>query len=616
MSSILLFTITLLSVALSTLCSVTLEPMVQTNIGKVLGKTLDVDGTLVEAYLGIPFAEAPIGNLRFRAPVAKEPWNEILNGTVFGAGCWMIPDETFGDDFWGSNMWNPTERLHENCLNLNLWVPSPRPEGASVMIWIYGGSFYSGVSSLDVYDGRWLAAEEQVIVVSMNYRMGAFGFLTLGDENAPGNQGLMDQALAFRWVQDNIALFGGDPNSVTIWGESAGAASVSHHMLSPVSRDLFHRAILQSSTSTAPWAYFTMDEGIKRSRALAGFVGCDPEGSSVEIIACLEKVDYQEILFSQFDVMETFLDFPFVPVIDGTFLPETPSTAFERHAFKPAEILLGSNLNEAMFFLIYEIVNFNRTLETLFISEPLLTRDQYLESLKNVFGATNSFGLDAIAFQYTDWLDPYDPVKLRYAVDFAAGDYFFTCSTYDMAKAYSSAGNNVYYYRFMELPSASPWPEWMGVLHGDEIMYAFGYPLKPGTGYSEDEKTLSRKMMRYWANFARTGDPNSPEDEFNGPEWPLYTDTGQYFLTLDEDINKGIAVTGRGPRADKCAFFREYLPRLETQTADIKEAELTWKEEFDKWRTEYMVNWKAEFDHYVNNKNSECSGHRGPDNLG
>lgn len=579
-----------------------LSPIVETNTGDVLGKVMNVNGKLVEAYLGIPFAESPVGNLRFRAPVAKQPWNGILNGTFFGVGCYMIPDDTFGDDFWGSNMWNPSVQLSENCLNLNVWVPSPRPENAAVMVWIYGGSFYGGISSLDVYDGRWIAAEEDVIVVSMNYRMGALGFLVLGDDNAPGNQGLMDQALALEWVQDNIAQFGGDPNRVTLWGESAGAASVSHHMLSPASRGLFHRGILQSSTATAPWAYFTMEEGIRRSRETAGILGCNADGTSDEIIACLEEVNVVDIIMYQFEVSKTFLDFPFVPVIDGNYIPETPSKAFERQTFKPAEILLGSNLNEAMFFFIYEVPNFNRTLPTLFGPPPLLTRDDYLDSLNYVFGTTNSFGLDAIAFQYTDWLDPYNPVKLRESVDFAAGDYFFTCSTYDMAKAYSAAGNDVYYYRFMDLPSASPWPEWMGILHGDEIMYAFGYPLNPTTNYSDAEIVLSKKMMRYWANFAKTGNPNSPEDRLNGPEWPLYTDTGQEFLVLNEDLGAGVLETGRGPRADKCAFWGKYLPRLETQTGDIKEAEISWKEEFDKWRSEYMVNWKAEFDHYVNNK--------------
>lgn len=248
-----------------------------------------------------------------------------------------------------------------------------------------------------------------------------------------------------------------------------------------------------------------MEEGIRRSRETAGILGCNADGTSDEIIACLEEVNVVDIIMYQFEVSKTFLDFPFVPVIDGNYIPETPSKAFERQTFKPAEILLGSNLNEAMFFFIYEVPNFNRTLPTLFGPPPLLTRDDYLDSLNYVFGTTNSFGLDAIAFQYTDWLDPYNPVKLRESVDFAAGDYFFTCSTYDMAKAYSAAGNDVYYYRFMDLPSASPWPEWMGILHGDEIMYAFGYPLNPTTNYSDAEIVLSKKMMRYWANFAKTG---------------------------------------------------------------------------------------------------------------
>ena len=483
------------------------ELIVNTMAGQVLGKrvpvrTIGAPDKEVDAFLGIPYAEAPIDDLRFMPPVQKTAWRNTLNATYYGWGCLHFPDETF-PGFKGSEMWNSPVKLDEDCLNLNVWTPYPRPQSAVVMVWIYGGAFYSGVSALDVYDGRYLASEQNIVVVSLNYRLGAFGFLAMGDPSSPGNQGLMDQAMALQWVQDNIQSFGGDPNQVTIFGESAGAASVSLHMLSPVSRNLFRRAIMQSTAATAPWATYTETEGIRRAKELARRTECleDKNGNNLtasRIVDCLRTRESLQILGSQF-VTDDFCMFPFVPVIDGTFLTEMPTTSLERHSFKPAEILLGSNLNEAYFFIIYEVPGFNKS------AESLLNRDQFMDALQYCFPRYNSFGQDAIAFQYTDWLAPNDPVKLRDAVDYAAGDYLFTCSTYDFAYAYAEADNPVYYYRFLDRDSTSPWPDWMGVLHGDEIFYIFGMPLKAEEGYTEAEVTLSRQVMSYWANFAKTG---------------------------------------------------------------------------------------------------------------
>src|SRR6218665_883200 len=239
-------------------------PVVTTSKGKVRGLRYDLPhlGIAGEAYLGIPFAMPPVGPRKFRYPEPIEPWaqkNIVLNATTLPNSCYQAPDLFFGDSFWGSNMWNPNTPVSEDCLYLNVWVPtappdSPRRGPLAGMVWIFGGGFYSGTTTLTLYDGRILASLNDVIVVSIGYRVGALGFLCLDDPLAPCNMGLFDQVMGLDWVQKNINRFGGDPNNVTLFGESAGAASVSLHLLSPLSRDKFHRAILQSGSANIPWA--------------------------------------------------------------------------------------------------------------------------------------------------------------------------------------------------------------------------------------------------------------------------------------------------------------------------------------------------------------------------
>ncbi|NXC45228.1 ACES Acetylcholinesterase, partial [Penelope pileata] len=181
-------------------------------------------------FLGIPYAQPPLGPLRFQAPRPAQPWPGVRDAGSQPFACFQPVDTTF-PGFGGSEMWNPNREMSEDCLYLNVWAPHPPPRrGAAVLVWIYGGGFSSGAGS--PYDGRYLAGAEGVLVVSMNYRVGALGFLALpGHPEAPGNAGLLDQRLALRWVQENIAAFGGDPAAVTLFGESAGAASVGLHLL-------------------------------------------------------------------------------------------------------------------------------------------------------------------------------------------------------------------------------------------------------------------------------------------------------------------------------------------------------------------------------------------------
>ncbi|XP_054549612.1 acetylcholinesterase isoform X3 [Talpa occidentalis] len=307
--------------------------------GHLRGIRLMAPGGPVSAFLGIPFAEPPVGPRRFLPPEPKRPWSGVLNVTAFQSVCYQYVD-TLYPGFEGSEMWNPNRELSEDCLYLNVWTPYPRPASpAPVLVWIYGGGFYSGASSLDVYDGRFLAQAEGTVLVSMNYRVGAFGFLALpGSREAPGNVGLLDQRLALQWVQENVEAFGGDPMSVTLFGESAGGASVGMHLLSPPSRGLFHRAVLQSGAPNGPWATVGVGEARRRATMLARFVGCAPGGAAgndTELVACLRTRPAQDLVDHEWHVLpqESVFRFSFVPVVDGDFLSDTPEALMDAGDF-------------------------------------------------------------------------------------------------------------------------------------------------------------------------------------------------------------------------------------------------------------------------------------------
>ena len=365
-NAVCLITHWLLAISFIILCEATQTepPVVQTLYGGVLGFRKRIHDGLqqhhkVDAFLGIPYAIPPTGNKRYAPPEPLKPWDGTLNGTFYGSACVQPPDTTF-EGFHGSEQWNPNVEMSEDCLFLNIWAPSSRnpTELKTVMVWIFGGGFFSGCASLPLYDGSYLAATQDVIVVNMNYRVGSFGFLSFGTPEAPGNMGLLDQTLALQWIQDNIEFFGGDPAEVTIFGESAGAVSVGLHLLSPLSSPLFRRAIFQSGSPVTPWAVISPEQARNQAMRFATALNCvqNEDGSNKtipQILNCLRSKDAQHDILRYEMVDSHVYVFPFVPVVDNNFLEETPSCSLERLQLKNTEILLGVNKNEASFFMIY-----------------------------------------------------------------------------------------------------------------------------------------------------------------------------------------------------------------------------------------------------------------------
>lgn len=266
--------------------------IINTLAGRVRGLTLQgPTGKQVDVWNSIPFAQPPVGDLRFRHPKPMKPWNGVRDTRAMPNSCWQTMDNFFGN-FSGSTMWNANTERSEDCLYLSITVPRPRPKNAAVMVWIFGGGFVTGSSTLDVYDPKILVSEENIIYVAIQYRLASLGFLYFDQPGAPGNMGMFDQVAALQWIQSNIAFFGGNPNNITLFGESAGASSAAMHLLSPLSRNLFSQAIMQSGSATAPWAIIDKVESISRGLKLAEAVGCPHSRANLgATLECLRTVN-------------------------------------------------------------------------------------------------------------------------------------------------------------------------------------------------------------------------------------------------------------------------------------------------------------------------------------
>ncbi|XP_061683105.1 acetylcholinesterase-like [Syngnathoides biaculeatus] len=540
--------------------SLTIEDdlIVNTRNGKVQGVEVPVLGGDIRAFLGIPYAKPPLGKLRFRAPEPVGRWEGILEARNYADSCYQVPD-TFYPGFKGSEMWNPNTYLSEDCLYLNVWTPFSKNSQsplAPVLVWIYGGGFISGTSSLDLYDGRYLSKVEGVVVVSMNYRLGPLGFLALPDDNIRGNAGLLDQRLALQWVANNIAAFGGNPSQVTIFGESAGSASVGFHLLSPGSQDLFQRAVMQSGAPNAPWASVSKTVAYERSTMLATLLGC-PTTSTAHQVICLQKIDPNVITEKQFDVLTkpTIMPFTFVPVVDGYFLPDEVEVLLQSNTLPKKDVLFGLNRDEGTYFLVYGMPGFSNT------GESLITRKEFMEGVRLAMADVDAVVEEGAVFHYTDWTDEHNRMKSRDSLGNLVGDRFFVCPLLDFAHRYSHQGGKMFLYSFDHRSSRNPWPAWMGILHGYEIEFVFGMPLDVTLGYTKTEVNMTRKFLKHWANFARTGNP-----EIDGVAWPLFTSEHQEYVTL----NSNLPEKRRMLRAKECHLWNKVMPRIQKLSDDLQ----------------------------------------------
>lgn len=457
----------------------------------------------VAAFKGVPFAAPPVGDRRWRAPEPPAAWSGLREAASYAPSC---PQPDLLAEMFGGSL-GPTS---EDCLYLNVWTKNlGGPPTAPVMVWLHGGSLYLGSGSSALYDGTRLA-EQGAVVVTINYRLGVLGFLAhpaLTAESpagVSGNYGLLDQIEALRWVRRNVARFGGDPENVTLFGESAGAFSVGYLLTAPLARGLFHRAVLQSGTGVGPHPGLRTPLAARlsahaRGERLAERLGLGARASAAQLRGATPDA---LTAAAEYGGRES----PFPPCVDGWVLPELPEAAFAAGRVHPVPILLGSNADEG----------------TLFVSEaPATTPDEYVALLRAQYGALG----DALAALY--------PARSAAAIvpAFASivGDMVFGAPARWLARRAAAAGRRVFRYRFVRVADDGPGRD-AGAFHASEIPFVFGTlgSAPPLWGRAAGDAELAAAMQRYWLSFARSGDPNAPDL----PAWPPVTPEGDEYLEL------------------------------------------------------------------------------------
>ncbi|NP_001166580.1 carboxylesterase 1D precursor [Cavia porcellus] len=527
-------------------------PVVDTKYGKVLGMYESVEGFAqpVAQFLGIPFAKPPLGSLRFAPPQPPEPWNYVKNTTSHNPMCSQVLSLAQMESDLVNTRKNIVVTVSEDCLYLNIYAPvdSTKKSRLPVMVWIHGGGLIFGGAS--PYDGLALSASENVVVVTIQYRLGIWGFFSTGDEHSLGNWGHLDQVAALRWVQDNIANFGGNPDSVTIFGESAGGECVSVLVLSPLAKNLFHRAISESGVVFTP---SLLSKDVKPlAKKIAGAAGCKTTSSAV-MVHCLRQKTEDELLevtqnlkFASVDIFEDpRKKYMFVPtVVDGVLLPKAPEEMMAEKNFNLVPYMVGFNKQEFGWVIPMMLGGV--------IPEDKLDQKMAASLLWTLYPFANvPEELTAVVTEmYLGGTD--DLVKKRELFLDLMGDLMFGIPSVIAARGHRDAGAPTYMYEFQYCPTfiSDMRPKTVKGDHGDEIFSVFGSPLVK-EGASEEEINLSKMVMKFWANFARTGNPNGE----GLPHWPEY-DQKEGYLQIGVTTQAAQKLKGK-----EMAFYTEVLAK-------------------------------------------------------
>jgi len=484
-------------------------PDVQVTGGTIRGSLASYGGAV---FKGIPFAQPPTGELRWREPAPVKAWNGARDATAFGAPCMQGAPNT-----------------SEDCLYLNIWTPEwPAKTRRAVMVWFHGGGNFAGAASDPIFDGESLA-RHGVLLVAAQYRLGVFGFFAHPEltrespHRVSGNYGLLDQIAALRWVRDNITKFGGDPGNVTIFGESAGSLDVNVLMASPLSSGLFRRVIGESGPVVNPPP---LAEAERKGEDLAHRLTA-PSQPGLKGLRALSSAELQKATGQGLSFLGPMLGV----VVDGWVFPESPMQAFAHGKEHHVGLLLGSNARE--------------------LQRPFFPMSGTLvQAITDQYGpladrAVALYGLDSGS-------EPQPDLQLGTTMAQWATDSQFRCGTVAELVWHTTAGNPGYQFQFAR---AVPGREAAGAAHGSEVPYVFGNLGRAANSpkYDAIDQQVSEAMQTYWTNFAKTGDPNGG----GLPAWPKFDSAKRSYLEF----------TGAGPvvrealRRQVCDLFTENLKR-------------------------------------------------------
>ncbi|KAB5579203.1 hypothetical protein PHYPO_G00192410 [Pangasianodon hypophthalmus] len=570
------------------------HPVVSTNYGKLRGLKKELNNEIlgpVEQYLGVPYATPPIGDRRFQPPEAPGSWPEVRNATQFAPVCpqnlhGVLPEIMLPVWFTDSLDVAATyiQNQSEDCLYLNVYVPTedgpltkkhdestmnrPRDEDIRdrrkkpVMLFIHGGSYMEGTGNM--FDASVLAAYGNVIVVTMNYRLGVLGFLSTGDQSAKGNYGLLDQIQALRWLNENIGHFGGDPERITIFGSGAGATCINLLILSHHSEGLFQRAIAQSGSAISSWSINY--QPLKYTKILARKVGCS-YSETADLVDCLRRKSFRELVDQ--DIQPARYHVAFGPVVDGDVVPDDPEILMQQGEFLNYDLLIGVNQGEGLKFVDD---GGSESEEGISAAAFDYTISNFVD---NLYGYPEGKDIlrETIKFMYTDWADRDNGEMRRKTLLALFTDHQWVAPAVATAKLHADYQSPVYFYTFYHHCQTETRPEWADAAHGDEIPYVFGVPMIGATdlfpcNFSKNDVMLSAVVMTYWTNFAKTGDPNLPvpqdtkfihtkPNRFEEVIWTKFNSKDKQYLHI------GLKPRIRDNyRANKVAFWLELVPHL------------------------------------------------------
>ncbi|XP_077980068.1 fatty acyl-CoA hydrolase precursor, medium chain-like [Glandiceps talaboti] len=522
------------------------------NQGLLRGERIFVNDDMNVLFFGrVPFAAPPLEELRFSRPGPPPSWEGERDSTYWGPACPQnLGPIKVHEDF-----------VNEDCLYMNIHTPE-KTNGESntypVILFIQGGGFQLG-STMVLYGGNVLAEKQEVVLVNFNYRLGALGYLSTEDEAAYGNWGMWDQVAAMQWVKENIVLFNGDPNSITIYGHSAGAASVGFHLMSPQSQGLFHKAILESGSPLNRWAVKLPPHSPKDiAQELAVSMDC-PTSPSSALVDCLRTKDAYNLTYMAAPLID-YDEEAWLPTVDGpgNFLPEDPFVMMKNGNYYKVPVMAGYTSSEWVQVSVAGITDPNAG----------MTREEFRQKitykvLSRKFDSCSQVKyediINAMEFFHTPWNDPEHPILLRDSyIKLESDELFASGIHYFLMHMLGDSETPKYMYEFDFESKSAPYADYVAVPHVEDLFFVFGRPYKfddppelhlplppgrdrpTGRNFTEEDATISDVMMSLWGNFAKYGDPTPEGHLLPGVDgrWTNYSasDKGVFHINTESKM--------------------------------------------------------------------------------